>query len=79
MPESFVDYVQMASVNQAFELLFTPEELRQIPALTKRVPYSTVSLPLLRLEEGVRDLLERLLERGVRRAYQPRIGGVGRA
>ena len=74
MPESFVDYVQMASVNQAFELLFTPEELRQIPALTKRVPYSTVSLPLLRLEEGVRDLLERLLERGVRLAVHTNRG-----
>lgn len=74
MPESFVDYVQMASVNQAFELLFTPEELRQLPAITQRVPYSTVSLPLLRLEEGVRDLLERLRERNIRLAVHTNRG-----
>lgn len=74
MPESHVEYVQMASVEQAFARLFTPEELEQLPAVTARIPYRTFSLPLLRLEAGVRELLRQLREQGVRLAMHTNRG-----
>lgn len=74
MPESCAAYVQMASVEQAFELLFTPAERDLLPAVIERIPYRAVSLPLLRLEAGARELLCRLRERGVRLAMHTNRG-----
>lgn len=66
MPESVTDYVQMATAGQAFDLLFTDEERKKLPEVAGRIPYREFSLPRLRLEPGVRELLEWLRERGVR-------------
>ena len=74
MPESRVDYVQMASVDQAFASLFTPEELDLLPAVIERIPYRSFSLPRLRLEPGVRELLCLLRERGMRIAMHTNRG-----
>lgn len=66
MPESLVDYVQMASAEQAFDILFQGEARQEIPRLTRLIPYRSFSLPLLRLEPGMRELLEWLGAQGIR-------------
>lgn len=68
MPETLIDYVQMSTARQAFEALFTTRELHQLPDVMRRIPYRTFSLPLLRLEPGIRELLQWLHEQGVRLA-----------
>ena len=59
-------YVQMSTANEALEYLFSPEELKLLPAIADRYPYREVALPQLELEPGLADLLRWLQERGVR-------------
>ncbi len=68
MPESLIDYVQMSTAKQAFEALFSTGELYRLPDVMRRIPYRTFSLPLLRLEPGICELLQWLHEQGVRLA-----------
>lgn len=65
MSESQAAYAQMATAQQALEILFSPEDLKRLPDITQKIPYKTVTLPLLHLEPGVTDLLYRLRERGI--------------
>ena len=59
-------YVQMSTAKEALEYLFTPEELKLLPAIADRFPYREVALPQLELEPGLEDMLYWLRERGVR-------------
>lgn len=65
MPVAHEDYVQMATVRQALESILTPAEMVQMPEMARRIPYSTFSLPLLKLEPGMRELLEWLRQKKI--------------
>lgn len=64
--DELVEYVQMSTAEQALRCLFSPEQYAQLPAIAKRIPYKTVTLPLLKLEPGLKEMLFWLHERGVR-------------
>lgn len=64
--EAQAGYVQMSTAKEALEYLFTPEELKLLPAIAERFPYRDVALPQLELEPGFADMLAWLRERGVR-------------
>ena len=51
-------YTHMSSSWQAMEHITTPDELRLVPAICARIPYSQTSLPLLQLEPGLMQALE---------------------
>ena len=68
MPEAHEEYVQMASAEQAFEFLFTPEQRKLLPDIFKRLPYNDITLPLLEPEPGLKEMLLALHGRGVRLA-----------
>ena len=59
-------YVQMSTAKEALEYIFSPEELKLLPAIAERYPYRDVALPQLELEPGLADMLHWLRERGVR-------------
>ena len=59
-------YVQMSTAKEALEYIFSPEELKLLPAIADRYPYRDVALPQLELEPGLADMLHWLRERGVR-------------
>ncbi len=64
--DDLVEYVQMSTAEQALRCLFTPEQYEQLPAIAQRIPYKTVTLPLLKLEPGLKEMLLWLHGRGVR-------------
>lgn len=68
-------YTHMSSSRQAVEHITTPEELLLVPAICARTPYKDLSLPLLTLEPGLLDLLQRLKSAGVRLAVHTNRGG----
>ena len=43
-------YVQMSTAKEALEYIFSPEELKLLPAIAERYPYRDVALPQLELE-----------------------------
>lgn len=59
-------YVQMSTAQEALEYLFTPEEMKLLPAIAEQYPYRKVALPQLQLEPGLAELLAWLRGRGVR-------------
>lgn len=61
-----VEYVKMSTADQALRFLFTPEQYVQLPAIAQRIPYKTVTLPLLTPEPGLREMLDWLHGQGVR-------------
>lgn len=67
-------YAQMATSQQAIEQVLNATELELVPAICARNPYSQVSLPLLELEPGIRELLGWLRERGLRLAVHTNRG-----
>lgn len=56
-------YVQMSTAKEALEYIFSPEELKLLPAIAERYPYRDVALPQLELEPGLADMLHWLRER----------------
>ena len=56
----------MSTAKEALEYIFSPEELKLLPAIAERYPYRDVALPQLELEPGLADMLHWLRERGVR-------------
>lgn len=58
MEKALEEPVQMGTVLQAFTMLFTQEEVKKLPEILQQIPYSIFSLPLLKLETGLRELLD---------------------
>lgn len=70
------DYTHMASGRQAIEHILRPGELARLDELTARVPYRETVLPLLRLEDGARSVLERLRGRARLAVHTNRSNGM---
>lgn len=60
------DFAQMSTSAQAIEQVLSPEELAQVPEICRRNPYGAVTLPLLKAEPGLEELLADLHAKGVR-------------
>lgn len=69
------DYAQMATSQQAIEQVLTPEELQRAAVISTRYPYDAVSLPLLKAEPGLMDMVSWLQKRGVRLGIHTNRGG----
>lgn len=52
----------MSTAKEALEYIFSPEELKLLPAIAERYPYRDVALPQLELEPGLADMLHWLRE-----------------
>lgn len=66
MSEANEIYVQMSSVKESLDYLTTPEEYARLPEIVEAIPYKVHALPLLTLEDGIRDILDLLPTLGLR-------------
>lgn len=68
------DYAQMATSRQAIEQVLSPEEMDKLPEICRKYPYSRVSLPLLKEEPGIGELVRWLHEKKIRLAIHTNRG-----
>lgn len=68
------DYAQMATSRQAVEQVLSPEEMDRLPEISRKYPYSRVSLPLLKAEPGLVELVCWLHEKKMRLAVHTNRG-----
>lgn len=67
-------YVQMSSVKESLEYLTTPVEYDRLPEIVEAIPYKEHALPLLALEDGIREALDLLPSLGLRCAVHTNRG-----
>lgn len=68
------DYAQMATSRQAVEQVLSPEEMDKLPEISRKYPYNQVSLPLLKAEPGLVELVRWLYEKKKRLAVHTNRG-----